>query len=199
MVELNSWLQEEAQVHERLLHCTPSTSKFESPKSSFVKKPDFKKSSKSSESTFNANESKNKSEVKCPLDDSNHQIWNCDKFKNMKIEERFKFAKEKNLCFCCLGGTHSAKNCQRKRKCGINGCEKNHSRFLHYDQPSKAAKPETRTEGTNLTSNAEPVRGLMQIARVRIFGNDGQFEDTLACCDTGSTQTWVDEDLLQKL
>ena len=114
LVEFNSWLQEEAQVHERLLHCTPSTSKFESPKSSFVKKPDFKKSSKSSESTFNANESKNKGEVKCPLDNSNHQIWNCDKFKNMKVEERFKFAKEKNLCFCCLGGSHSAKNCQRK-------------------------------------------------------------------------------------
>ena len=39
----------------------------------------------------------------------------------------------------------------------------------------------------------------MQIARVRIFGDEGQFEDTLAVCDTGSTQTWVDEDLLEKL
>ena len=39
----------------------------------------------------------------------------------------------------------------------------------------------------------------MQIARVRIFGQDGQFEDTLAACDTGSTRTWVDEDLLDRL
>ena len=39
----------------------------------------------------------------------------------------------------------------------------------------------------------------MQVARVRIFGQDGQFEDTLAACDTGSTQTWVDEDLLDRL
>ena len=39
----------------------------------------------------------------------------------------------------------------------------------------------------------------MQIARVRIFGDEKQFEDTLAVCDTGSTQTWVDEDSLEKL
>ena len=39
----------------------------------------------------------------------------------------------------------------------------------------------------------------MQIARVRIFGDERQFEDTLAVCDTGSTQTWVDENLLEKL
>ena len=40
---------------------------------------------------------------------------------------------------------------------------------------------------------------LMQIARIRIFGREGQFEETLAVCDTGSTQTWVHEDLLDQL
>ena len=39
----------------------------------------------------------------------------------------------------------------------------------------------------------------MQIAQVRIFGDEGQFEDTLAVCDTGFTQTWGDEGLLEKL
>ena len=52
---------------------------------------------------------------------------------------------------------------------------------------------------TNLTINSESVRDLMQVARVKIFGQDGQFEDTLAACDTDSTQTWVDEDILDRL
>ena len=60
-------------------------------------------------------------------------------------------------------------------------------------------KPINKTELTNLTSNVESIRGLMQRARIRIFGDEGQFEHTLDVCDTGSTQTWVDEDLLEKL
>ena len=199
LVEFDSWLQEESQVHERLLSCTPSTSKFESPKSNVVKKPDFKRNAKSNESTFNSNDSKEKTDVKCPIDSASHRIWNCEAFKNMTVDERFKVAKEKKLCFCCLGSSHPAKDCPRRRKCGIDGCERYHNKFLHYKKKPESNKPNARTEGTNLTSNAESVRGLMQIARVRIFGQDGQFEDTLACCDTGSTQTWVDESLLEKL
>ena len=39
----------------------------------------------------------------------------------------------------------------------------------------------------------------MNVARVRNFGQDGQFEDTLAACERSSTQTWVDKDLLDRL
>ena len=93
LIEFNSWLQEEAQVHERLLQFSPTISKFESAKSNFEKKSDFKRSSKPNESTFSSNDDKDKSEVKCPLDGSNHRIWNCDKFKSMKTDERYSFVK----------------------------------------------------------------------------------------------------------
>ena len=115
----------------------------------------------------------------------------------MKIDDRYNVAKDNKLCFCCLADNHLGKDCPWKRKCGIDNCEKFHNEFLHYKKKSDTSKPPT--EVTNLTSNAEPVRGLMQIARVRIFGSEGQFEDTRAACDTGSTQTWVDDQLLKKL
>ena len=117
----------------------------------------------------------------------------------MKIDERYNNAKEKNLCFCCLGDSHPAKDCPRKRKCGIDGCEKMQKKFLHHAKKPEINKSTSKTEGTNLTSNAESFRGLKQIARVGILGREGQFEETLADCNTGSTQTWVDEDLLDKL
>ena len=37
------------------------------------------------------------------------------------------------------------------------------------------------------------------MARVRNFGQGGQFEDIFAESDTCSTQTWADEDLLDRL
>ena len=184
-------MQEEAQAHERLVHCAPTSSKIETQTTKFGKKPDFKKSPKPSESAFSSNDDKTRTENKCSIEGSNHRVWNCDKFKNMKIDERYNVVKEKKLCFCFLADNHAAKECPRKRNCGVDGCEKTHNKLLHYKKRSKNLKPINKTEMTNLTSNVESIRGLMQIARVRIFGDERHFEDTLAVCDTGSTQTWV--------
>ena len=74
--------------------------------------------------------------------------------------------------------------------------------FTHRrKKKKKAITSETKTEidNRNLTSNAESAHGLMQIARIRIFGNNGSKQDVLAACDTGSTQTWLDEEIFEKL
>ena len=93
---------------------------------------------------------------------------------------------------------HSAKKCQKSRKCGIDGSDKTHNRLLHQKkkQQFSAEKPK---DSTNLTSNVESVLDLLQIARVRIFGENRRFQDTLAACYTGTTRTWVDEKVLEKL
>ena len=75
----------------------------------------------------------------------------------MKIDERYNNAKEKNLCFCCLGDSHLAKYYPRTRKCGVDGCERTHNRFLHYSEKPEINKSTTKTEGTKLTSNAESI------------------------------------------
>ena len=109
------------------------------------------------------------------------------KFKDMKIDERYNVAKK--MFFCCLGDNHPAKNCPKKRKCVIDDFEMTNDTFLHYAKKTEINKSAINTEGTKLTSNAESDRGLMPIATVRIFGQEGRLEDTLAVCDTGSTQT----------
>ena len=116
----------------------------------------------------------------------------------MKTQDRYDVAKEKRLSFACLSDSHAAKDCPRKKKCGIDNCEKTHNRLLYYRKKSEVSSVSVKSESTNLTSNSVSLRGLMQVARVRIFGQDGQFEDTLAACDTGSNRTWVDEDLLDR-
>ena len=44
----------------------------------------------------------------------------------MAIEARLNVAKEKHLCFRCLGSDHQGKLCSRSKTCGIDGCKRNH-------------------------------------------------------------------------
>ena len=51
-------------------------------------------------------------------------------------------------------------------------------------------------EETNLTTVSKTiVRGALQVVSVRVHGKTGSHEDTMALCDTGSSQTWVDQEL----
>ena len=112
------------------------------------------------------------------------------KVETMSVDERYAAVKEKYLCFSCLGENHSAKECQKPRKCRVVGCDKTHTRLLHQKR-KKQVSAEKPNDTTDLTSNVESVLGLLQIAGVRIFGENGRFEETLAACDTGSTETWL--------
>ena len=115
------------------------------------------------------------------------------------MQDRYDVVKEKRLCFACLSDNHAAKECPRKKKCVIDNCEKTHNNLLHYREKSEVSSVSVKSKSTNLSGNSESVRGLMQVVRVRICGQDGQFEDTSAACDTDSTQMWADKDLLDRL
>ena len=102
-------------------------------------------------------------------DRSLHRIWNCEKFKNMKTQDRYDVAKEKRLCFAYLSDNHAAEECPGKNKCGIDNCEKTHNRLLNYRKKSEVSSVSVKSESTKLTSSSESVRGLTQVARVRIL------------------------------
>ena len=71
---------------------------------------------------------------KCPLDDADHPLWKCDKFKTLAVTDWSEAVKQANLCLKCLTGKHRARGCKSKLKCGIDGCERNHNRMLHTNQ-----------------------------------------------------------------
>ena len=47
------------------------------------------------------------------------------------MDDRWKIAKEKKLCFRCLASDHRGKDCLKSRTCGIDGCSRNHHQPLH--------------------------------------------------------------------
>ena len=101
-----------------------------------------------------------------------------------------------------MTGKHCARYCKSKLKCGIEGCERNHNRMLHNRQTVtyELIQSPDQTSETNLANEtAWSVKGLLQVAPLRIYAEDGIFVETKAVCDTASSQTWIDEDLIQSL
>ena len=56
------------------------------------------------------------------------------RYREESVEERWRVAKDKKLCFRCLSGNHQGKHCFRSRDCGVNGCKKSHHRLLHLSE-----------------------------------------------------------------
>ena len=87
---------------------------------------------------------------------------------------------------------------RKTRKCGIDGCEKVENRLLHKSVKS-VESANSRGETSLTTSVKNIAQEALQVVIIRIHGNAGSHEDTIALCDTGSLQTWVDQELLEKL
>ena len=109
------------------------------------------------------------------------------------MEDKYSFVKPGKLCFGCLGSNHQIKACRIKR-CGIGGCKRKLNRLLH-----PKVKPDQNSTSTIANVKIVRQKGLLQVAVVRLFGLNGRVEDTWALCDTGSTQIWVDDNLIDKL
>jgi hypothetical protein len=212
LIEFNDWFQDKATVSERLLSLTSTpvntTTQDKSAKGFKGNLPGRQNSS-----NFAANESQktgkdssgesnysSKGSKECPLQDGTHRLWTCYKFKNKTVSERYDLVKQLRLCFSCLSADHRIRDCKAP-KCGVNGCERRHNKLLHSNTPREVKPDEVKKEAhPTLLSKSEAVdhKGLLQIVPLRVYGKHG-FTDTMAVCDTGSTQTWIDDAFRKKI
>ena len=153
-IQFNEWLQQVSQIHEQFLSSGPKISKLDTLSSKYGKRFHFRKNPMSGESTLSSNNDKDSTDSKCPLCNAAHRIWNCEKFKNMKTQDRYKVAKEERLCFACLSDNHAAKDCPREKKGRTDNCEKTHNRLLRFKKKSDVSSLSVKSEITNLTSNS---------------------------------------------
>ena len=91
----------------------------------------------------------------CPCCGSpNHGVWACLVFQQKSYDDKWTLAKEKRLCFRCLGDDHQGKFCTKSQTCQINGCRGNHHRLLHENPP--ATNPPMGTAQPVISSNSYP-------------------------------------------
>ena len=149
---------------------------------------------------------------KCAHCDSSHWIWECQNFKDLPRNERFRLVRDKHLCFNCLrGGGHGSRDCKSSRRCNINNCGRKHSYLLH---PQDNGTGQPRAQGANdisqpasngfidssCFSGAGDKTIALPIVAVKVHSPYGHKTiQTYALLDNGSSHSFCSQQLLDEL
>ncbi|XP_045026337.1 uncharacterized protein LOC123470277 [Daphnia magna] len=135
----------------------------------------------------------------------------CAELRRKTPSERALVAKEKGVCFNCLGGKHRSVDCRSKPACESSGCRARHHSLLHGAErvfPEKnrqrqippsiggqdyAQGPQTLAIAPRLSSDV-----LLAVVPVRLQAGCRTL-DVFALLDTGSQATLLREDAAQEL
>ncbi|KAK3712224.1 hypothetical protein QZH41_009770, partial [Actinostola sp. cb2023] len=160
--------------------------------------------------------------VKCPSCDKDHWLSQCDDFKKLNLEDRYKLVRAKRLCLNCLVSGHFVHECPKKSFCRIQGCTKKHSTFLH-DKEQKEMQPKAShvntTDANNGASNTDESAATNGYVKTETFQTSksssvvgfsivpvevnamGQDKKVLmyAFLDSGSNTSFCTKELMRKL
>ena len=143
-------------------------------------------------------------------------MWNCAVFKEKNATQRAKYVAEQKLCFACLNGNHSFRQCSRAKKCPKPECDSTHNVLLHGAEKifprmensnvSNKARTNKFKEITNTSTHTavsdvhdiELSKGLLPIAKLGVSSVVTSLL-TLAFCDSASTHSWVSSSLVNRL
>ncbi|XP_062704212.1 uncharacterized protein LOC134286593 [Aedes albopictus] len=130
-------------------------------------------------------------------DETNHQISNCQPFKSLPVDARWKSVRTKNLCRTCLV-PHRRWPCRSKKECGLEGCRARHHQLLHaqhLEQTSPAANDVVQAHQNHHRSQSF---SLFRYVPVKLSGN-GKIVDTFAFLDEGSSSTLLEAKIAEQL
>ncbi|XP_074100581.1 uncharacterized protein LOC141528435 [Cotesia typhae] len=89
--------------------------------------------------------------VTCPVCDENHRLFTCDKFRELRVEDRRKAVSNAQLCFNCFGKNHAVKSCHSKGTC--RKCSKRHNTLLYLEITDNSSVT-PRSESSNNNNNS---------------------------------------------
>ena len=154
--------------------------------------------------------------LNCIVCNDNYPLWRCRVYFDKTPTDRAKIVAENKLCFSCLKGNHSCRQCPQPRKCNKDGCNSSHNTLLHGTervfQPRTTPKPSTNqatgSRSPKITVNkagessgvcsVSDVKGLLQITEV-VLHTPTTSVKVLALCDSACSHSWTSEDLANKL
>ena len=123
---------------------------------------------------------------------SYHRLFYCETFKSLPVQDRIGVVKRHNLCEKCLLRNHNVDSCFKTSICGVPGCGKNHTKFLHVESVQGNNRVSTVI---NNSVNIKSSYVLMPIVPIII---NGAYE-TYALLDTGSNSSFCTNRLVSNL
>ena len=218
LLEFNEWLKDKAEAHERMIISTTKPKSDESAQSVTRTKTGTKVFAATSSST-SSKESRTKPiqvQLNCNVCKDNHPLWRCRVFLDKTPTDRAKIVAENKLCFSCLKGNHSFRQCPQPRKCNKDGCNSSHNTLLHGAErvfqpkttPKSSSNQATGSRSLKTTVNkagessgvcsVTDVKGLLQITEVEVHTSTNSAK-VMALCDSACSHSWISEDLATKL
>ena len=144
----------------------------------------------------------------CVYCGNDHSLFHCSAFKQLSVQERSQFARDKWLCFNCLVPKHRAKECRRKPACG--DCSGKHVTLLHMPHYNNDAHPRQQSTEQGVANDAvgscsrsatnDPSSKVaLPILPVKVKAKNGPAVMTYAFLDNGSDSTFCTSSLVQSL
>ena len=125
--------------------------------------------------------------TQCEFCSLGHALWKCQEFGKESVEKRWSFAKDKRLCFNCLGH-HFSKSCKSKVRC--SNCKASHHTLLHRAPRETVSPPDGASK--EVGNGAGEVRQVMSVSMkpVKPSGEShGLEEEARAARENSTTQT----------
>ncbi len=131
---------------------------------------------------------------------SSHSLDICRNITKENLKDRYTFIQKSGLCFACLKGGHSKRDCRGKSICTI--CGKEHPSILHVDSRRGPVLDSSSYGKPNVTTGAMSTGAgqALPIVPVRIKSRSSdKYVETYAFLDSGSTATFVSEEVVRAL
>ena len=109
--------------------------------------------------------------------------------------------KKHRLCFGCLNHGHSVRDCSRRSRCGIDGCQRGHSRFLHPKSSQEGEQSSSSTiKHPTYTTVSVPEGPVISLRTVPVVLKSRTHNITVnALLDDGATCSYLNSDVAARL
>lgn len=101
--------------------------------------------------------------LKCGICRNSHELYQCHKFLDMSVSDRYQKARAANVCLNCLRTGHRAIACKSSK------CQGNHNTKLHFERSENAEPPTKASAGDEeLDSSAQSLSTHVQVKEPRM-------------------------------
>ncbi|XP_053686303.1 uncharacterized protein LOC128735844 [Sabethes cyaneus] len=134
----------------------------------------------------------------CCCSKLDHVIMNCEEFKELGVDGRWKIVRLKGLCKMCLI-PHRRWPCRSGKECGVYGCRIRHHELLHSGNVISSGKPDRITSETSHHNHHTSVpHSLFRYLPVTIHANNRKI-NIFAFLDDGSSATLIEDNIVAEL
>ena len=144
----------------------------------------------------------------CWLCKRDHNLTDCQQFREISYDERWKVTRDNGLCDNCLRRGHRSRQCGIKSRCTVEGCTWKHNVLLHpptapvqsasASMPDKSEHDPPEESGKSFMTGGTPDKIFFRVVPVQVHGRN-KIIQTYALLDNCSDITLCENELINKL